>query len=223
MKGHEISEQEWNRIKPLFPPEKKPQGGRLGKSNREMLNAILYWLNTGIPWRDLPERFGPWQSVYSRFRAWTKAGVWKNILTALIEQDSVDETTLMLDNSTIKVHQHASGAKKKGISRGNRAGQERLDHESPCVNGWTWESIHHSRFMVEIEIGVLSKHCLSHFISSEIKSSTPFFTKKLMFLHKIKALYLSNNYKKWFPTDTHPVIRTILRWEQAALHQEHPR
>ena len=61
---------------------------------------------------DLPERFGPWQSVYSRFRAWTKAGVWERILSALIEQDLVDETTLMLDSTIVKVHQHTSGAKK---------------------------------------------------------------------------------------------------------------
>ena len=77
-----------------------------------MLNAIVYWLNTGIPWRDLPERFGPWQSVYSRFRAWTKAGVWENVLVQLIQQDIVDETTLMLDSTSIKVHKHASSCKK---------------------------------------------------------------------------------------------------------------
>ena len=77
-----------------------------------MLNAMLYWLNTGSPWRDLPERFGPWQSVYSRFRAWTKAGVWERLLSALVEQDLVDETTLMLDSTIVKVHQHASGVKK---------------------------------------------------------------------------------------------------------------
>ena len=117
MKRHEISEKQWNRIKALFPPERKPQGGRPGKSSREMLNAILYLLNTGIPWRDLPERFGPWQSVYSRFRAWTKAGVWERILLALIEQDLVDETTLMLDSTTVKVHQHASGAKKRDTTK----------------------------------------------------------------------------------------------------------
>ena len=70
-----------------------------------------YWPNIGIPWRDLPERFGPWQSVYSRFRVWTKGGVWERILSALIEQDLVDETTLMLDSTIVKVHQHASGAK----------------------------------------------------------------------------------------------------------------
>ena len=141
MKRHEISEKQWNRIKDKFPPERKPQGGRPGKSNREMLNAILYWLSTGIPWRDLPERFGPWQSVYSRFRAWTKAGVWENILTALIEQDLVDETTLMLGSTTIKVRQHASGAKKGGYHEETGRSKERLDHESPCDNGWTWESI----------------------------------------------------------------------------------
>lgn len=77
-----------------------------------MLNGILYWMNTGVPWRDLPERFGPWQSVYSRFRAWTLAGVWESVLAALIAQDLVDETALMLDSTTIKVHQHASGVKK---------------------------------------------------------------------------------------------------------------
>ena len=82
-----------------------------------MLNAILYWLNTGIPWRDLPERFGAWQSVYSWFRVWTKAGVWEDILTALIVQDLVEETTLMLDSTTIKARQHASGVKKGDITR----------------------------------------------------------------------------------------------------------
>ena len=59
---------------------------------------------------------------------------------ALIEQDLVDEITLMLDSPTVKVHQHASGAKKR-ISRGNGAEQGRLDDESPCGNGWAWESI----------------------------------------------------------------------------------
>jgi transposase len=77
-----------------------------------MLNGIIYWLNTGIPWSDLPERFGPWSSVYSRFRQWTQQGVWEKLFTALIEQNIVDESTLMLDSTTIKVHQHGSGLKK---------------------------------------------------------------------------------------------------------------
>ena len=117
MKRHELKEEQWNRIKDMLPPERKPQRGRPGKSNREMLNAMVYWLNTGVPWRDLPERFGPWQSVYSRFRAWTKAGEWEDVLKNLIQQDIVDETTLMLDSTTVKVHQHASGAKKGETTR----------------------------------------------------------------------------------------------------------
>ena len=88
---------------------------------------MVYWLNTGIPWRDLPERFGPWQSVYSRFRAWTKAGVWENVLAQLIQQDIVDETTLMLDSTSMKVHQHASSCKKGAAANQKVAtGEDRL-------------------------------------------------------------------------------------------------
>ena len=117
MRRHELNERQWNKIRPILPPERKPAGGRPAKDNRKMLDGILYWLNTGIAWRDLPERFGPWQSVYGRMRTWTKQGVWENVFAALIEQDLVDETTLMLDSTTIKVHQHGSGVKKGAITR----------------------------------------------------------------------------------------------------------
>lgn len=117
MRRHELSEEQWNKIKEILPPEKNPQGGRPAKDNRLMLNGIIYWLNTGIPWRDLPERFGSWSSVYSRFRRWTQQGVWEKLFTALIEQDIVDETALMLDSATIKVHQHGSGLKKGSMKR----------------------------------------------------------------------------------------------------------
>jgi len=111
MRRHELNDEQWNRIKDFLPAERKPQGGRPAKDNRVMLNGILYWLNTGVPWRDLPERFWPWQSVYGRFRTWSLQGVWDALFMALIEQDIVDETTLMLDSTIIKVHQHGSGKK----------------------------------------------------------------------------------------------------------------
>jgi transposase len=111
MRRHELSDEQWNRIRDLLPPERKPQGGRPAKDNRVMLNGIIYWLNTGVPWRDLPERFGPWQSVYGRFRTWSLQGVWDTVFAELIKQDIVDETTLMLDSTIIKVHQHGSGKK----------------------------------------------------------------------------------------------------------------
>lgn len=117
MRRHEINENQWNRIKDLFPPERKPQGGRPAKNNRETINAILYWLNTGIPWRDLPERYGPWQTVYSRFRTWTKTGVWERAFHTLIAQDLLDETTVMLDSTIVKVRQHGGGVKKGATAR----------------------------------------------------------------------------------------------------------
>jgi transposase len=86
-----------------------------------MVNALLFWLNTGIPWRDLPERFGPWKSVYTRFRRWTAQGVWDALLTGLIQEDVVDNTELMLDSTVIKVHQHGSG-KKGGANKGRGIG-----------------------------------------------------------------------------------------------------
>ena len=112
MKRHELNDVQWERIKDILPPERKLQGGRPAKDNREMLNGIIYWLNTGVPWRDLPERFGPWGSVYTRFNRWSKQGVWEKLFAALVEQDIIEESTLMLDSTTIKVHQHASGVKK---------------------------------------------------------------------------------------------------------------
>ena len=117
MRRHELTLKQWNKISQLLPPERKALGGRPAKDNRLMLDGILYWLNTGIAWRDLPERFGPWQSVYGRYRTWTRQGVWEKVFEALIKQDIVDETTLMLDSTTIKVHQHGSGVKKGFITR----------------------------------------------------------------------------------------------------------
>ena len=124
MRRHELTESKWNRIKDLLPSERKPQGGRPAKDNRLVLNAIIYWLNTGVAWRDLPERFGPWQSIYTRFSRWNKSGIWEKILTHLIKHDLVDETTLMLDSTIIKVHQHASGIKKGAIMKKQAEAEE---------------------------------------------------------------------------------------------------
>ena len=114
MKRHELTDEQWERIGKYLPAERKPQGGRPAKDNRIMLNGIIYWLNTGVPWADLPERFGPWESVYTRFRRRSRQGIWDNVFAALIAEDIVDETTLitlMLDSTIIKVHQHGSGKK----------------------------------------------------------------------------------------------------------------
>lgn len=78
------------------------------KNNRIIMNGIIYWLNTDIAWRDLPER----QNVYGRFRNWTKAGIREKIFNELIKNDIIDYENLMIDSTIIKVHQHANGVKK---------------------------------------------------------------------------------------------------------------
>ena len=126
MKRHEMTEEQSKKVKGLLPPEKPKHGGRPGKDNRMTLNGILYWLNTEIPWRNLPERYGPWKSVYTRLRRWRQKGVWEHIFDEWIAQDIVDETVLMLDSTTVKVHQHGSGPGRAGTQPG------RTNHESPC-------------------------------------------------------------------------------------------
>jgi transposase len=85
-----------------------------------VLNGIVWVLRTGAPWRDLPERYGPWQTVYSRFRRWREAGLWDRILRTLqaeaAHDDTLDGALTMIDGSSIRAHQQAAGAKKGGLN-----------------------------------------------------------------------------------------------------------
>ena len=115
MRRYEISEGAWEAIREKLPC----QPGYKGKwaDNRLFVNAVLYVAKCGIPWRDLPERFGNWNTVYVRFRRWAKAGVWQGTLTELADKDM---KLLLIDSTAIRVHQHGAGAlKKQGRSRGN--------------------------------------------------------------------------------------------------------
>ena len=82
-----------------------------------MINAILWKLRTGAPWRDLPERYGPWKTAHERLRRWTADGTWDRILNETITKDDavgVLDWTVSVDSSHIRAHQHAAGARKKG-------------------------------------------------------------------------------------------------------------
>src|SRR5881398_2280811 len=92
MHRHELSDQQWELLAPFFPPRPRKRGGRW-KDDRVMLNGVFWRLNTGAPWRDLPERYGPWQTVYHRFNRWRQDGTWAQILDALLL--SLDKASLI--------------------------------------------------------------------------------------------------------------------------------
>lgn len=90
-KRHEVSDEQWGQLEPLLPSQ-KPKIGRTNLDHRMVINGIIWILRTGAPWGDLPERYGKWQTVASRFYRWQKSGVWDRILTEL--QQMKDATGL---------------------------------------------------------------------------------------------------------------------------------
>jgi len=92
-------------------PGKASDPGKTAKDNRGFIHAVLWIAKTGAPWRDLPERFGKWDTVFQRFNRWCKRGVWGRVWQ--VWQDP-DLECLMLDSTVIRAHQHAAGARKKG-------------------------------------------------------------------------------------------------------------
>ena len=119
VRRHELTDEQFARLEPLLPPQ-KPATGKPNKDHRTVLNGILFRLRTGVPWRDLPERYGPWQTVYSRFRRWQRAGVWDRILAALLADGDargvLDWSLHFLDGTVIRAHPQAAGAPKKGAT-----------------------------------------------------------------------------------------------------------
>ncbi len=112
---HELSDEQWERLKPLLPPQKAGTG-RPANDHRMMVNGMVWIARTGAPWRDLPERYGKWPSVYSRFQRWRKAGIWDRVWSELQRQDDaagkVDWEIHFVDGTVVRAHQHAAGAKK---------------------------------------------------------------------------------------------------------------
>src|SRR5215831_16260127 len=117
MKRHELTDQQWELLAPFFPPRPRRRGGQW-KDDRTVLNGILWRLNTGAPWRDLPERFGHWNSVWKRFDRWAKKGTWRRVFEALQDPDL---EWLILDSTVVRAHPCAAGAEKKATEPGARA------------------------------------------------------------------------------------------------------
>jgi len=120
MQRHELTDEQWERLQPLLPPT-KPWSGRPNLDHRQILNGLRWLAKTGAPWRDLPERYGKWQTVYSRFRRWQRAGIWDRLLHARqAEADArgeLDWSLHFVDGTVVRAHQHAAGARKKGVPK----------------------------------------------------------------------------------------------------------
>ena len=116
MRRHELTDEQWAAVEPLIP-RSSATTGRPASDPRLMLNGLFWILATGAPWRDLPERFGPWQTVYDHFRKWRKNGVFASIIEALqvkLDQDGhIDWELWCVDGANVRAARAAAGADKK--------------------------------------------------------------------------------------------------------------
>jgi len=123
---YELTDDAFERIASLLP--KQRSGGGQWNSHRIVLNGMFWILNSGAPWRDLPDRYGKWQTVYSRYRRWTREGLFERMLHHLhLELDDdgrIDWEVFDVDGSSIRAHQCAAGAAKKGA------------HEDSMIKPW---------------------------------------------------------------------------------------
>ena len=115
VRRHELTDAEWARVAPLLPPVETK--GTYYKDHRLVLNGMLYRLCTGCGWRDLPERYGPWPTVASRLRRWTREGLWDRILEALHRDldavGQIDWALWCIDGPHVRAHRAAAGAGEK--------------------------------------------------------------------------------------------------------------
>lgn len=113
----DLSNEKWAKIEPLLPPVQSGKKGHPYLPHRQIINGILWRSRTGTGWRDIPERYGPYQTCYDRFVRFRKKGVWQNMLELLQaeqdEQGQVDWDNACIDGSVIRAHQHAAGASFK--------------------------------------------------------------------------------------------------------------
>ncbi len=136
MRDRELTDEQWAALAPHLPPQRAGTG-RPAKDHRTVVEAIVWRLRTGAPWRDLPERYGPWQSVYTRFRRWQQAGVWDRALAALQAaadaRGELDWSLHVLDGTTIRAHPHAAGATKGAVTKPSAAPAAAGGPSSTCA------------------------------------------------------------------------------------------
>jgi transposase len=109
VRRHGLRDDQWDRLRGLLPG-REGHVGVTARDNRLFVEAVLYRFRTGVPWRDLPERFGGGVKVQRRFSRWAKAGVWERVFQHLAAE--ADNEYAMIDSTIVRAHQHAAGAPK---------------------------------------------------------------------------------------------------------------
>ncbi|MGW5639375.1 IS5 family transposase [Streptomyces sp. NPDC003832] len=143
----DLTNGQWVRLEPLLPRGIKPGRPQVW-TRRQLIDGIRWRTRTGAPWRDVPERYGPWDRVYDLFRRWQRDGTWARIVTQL--QAQADAKGLItwdvnVDSTVCRAHQHAAGAAKRGIFRRSRpavSSQSRFDHGLGRSRGGLTTKIH---------------------------------------------------------------------------------
>ena len=102
-----LDDRQWTKVAMFLARER--HAGRPPKNDRNFLEAVMWWRRTGVPWRDLPESFGPWKTVFNRFDRWAKTGKWKRLFEAL--KTDIDDEWQSLDSTINRAHHHAAGGK----------------------------------------------------------------------------------------------------------------
>lgn len=119
---HDLTDRQWAVLEPLLPVGRRP-GRPPAWTKRQLIDGIRWRIRAGVPWRDIPQCYGSWAAAYSLFRRWQRNGTWARILIAL--QALADAAgrivwDVSVDSTIARAHQHAAGARKRGICRPNR-------------------------------------------------------------------------------------------------------
>ncbi|MFE0203973.1 IS5 family transposase [Streptomyces sp. NPDC058985] len=139
MRRHELTDTEWELLAPLIP---RAATGRPRVSDRQVINGMVYKIRTGISWRDLPERYGPWKTVYTRFRRYALDGVFARALQQVqAEADAAGDIDwlVQIDSTIVRAHQHAAATGRKGGTTGRT---NRNDHALGRSRGGLTTKIH---------------------------------------------------------------------------------
>lgn len=134
----DLTDAEWERLRPFLPVSNRRCGR--WRDRRQVIDGILHRVRTGVHWRDLPERFGPWKTVYERHRLWSADGTWERLLQqvqAAADAASEIDWDISVDSTVVRAHQHAAGARTEPPPAPAPKGAEVVEHQGETP----WQSL----------------------------------------------------------------------------------